>query len=77
MAKITEVRYSRLSTRRVDRFENERMEAAAIIDDGENPAVVVQWLKRFVDQQLGLGPTKEELNAARKLIRDWNHDPFA
>ena len=77
MAKITEVTYERLSRERVRQYENERVCATATVDKGENPAIVLQALKRFVDQQLGLGPTEEELNEARKLIAQYDEQSFS
>lgn len=80
MAKITTVTYERLSNQRVGKFENERIAATATVDEGENPAVVAQRLKRFVDTQLGLGPTEDEIRQAHELIRtygDWSDDPFS
>lgn len=79
MAKITQITYERLSNQRVEKFENERISATATVEDGDNPAVVAQRLKKFVDSQLDLGPTEEELRLAHKLISDygdWNDDPF-
>ena len=71
MAKIVRMTYARLSKQRVDQFENERVEATAELEPGDKPAMVMQNLKRFVDAQLGLGPSEFDLREAKRIVEEY------
>ena len=50
---VKTVSYSRLHT--TGRFENEQIRMEAILEDGEDPAVVTSKLRRLVEDQIAEG----------------------
>lgn len=64
---ITSVKYGRVKN--LGNYETERFEAEVIVED-QSPEEAVAECKAFVKKQLGLGPTAEELDEARDLLRE-------
>lgn len=63
------VTYSRIKN--IGNYENERVEAVAVVQPGEDPSEVLRGLKRFVLGSLGL-EVKSKVREAER--REW-HGP--
>jgi predicted Fe-Mo cluster-binding NifX family protein len=67
--KVKEVTYERLSNQRVGRYENERAACTIIIKEGDDPRDAMKLAQFYVDEQLGLLPTEEDVQGAIDLLR--------
>lgn len=67
--RITEVTYARL--KKTAQFENERVEARAIVNDDDDPKQVLAKVRAFVNRELGLAPTKKTYERAKQVIADY------
>lgn len=63
---ITSVRYGRIKS--LPNYENERMEVEVELKDGQTPEQGLIEAKKFVKNQLGLGPSDKDVKAARQLL---------
>ena len=57
-SRITRILYAEV--RKIDRFETCRVEAEAIVVEGDPPTAVMRRLKRWVATQVDEGPYEEE-----------------
>ena len=64
---LTSVKYGRVKN--LGNYETERIEAEAEIGSG-SPEEALTEVKRFVKDQLGLGPSADEVEAAREVLRE-------
>lgn len=62
------VKYGRVKN--LDNGEVEKVEAEAVISDGQTPGEALADARRFVKDQLGLGPTSDDIDAALKTLED-------
>ena len=51
-------------------FETERVEASAELEDGDVEEDVLLELRRFVNTQLDLGPTAEDVELAKAVLKE-------
>ena len=65
---ISSVKYGRVKN--LGDYQSERMEAEYVLEGGETPEQGLAEVKRFVKAQLGLGPSEDELEAARQLLSE-------
>jgi hypothetical protein len=65
---VTSVKYGRVKN--LGNYETERLEAEVVLDPGQTPEEGIIEAKRFVKRQLDLGPSDEDLEAARDLLRE-------
>ena len=67
--RIVAVRYERLAATEANRFENERVCAEAIVEEGEAADNVLLLLKQWVNEKLGIEEVDEaELAEMRRKI---------
>ena len=68
MGQITRVMYQRVLN--LGNYEAERVEAEAVVNEGESANLVLAHLKAFVNSELGLTPTMtdEEAKALTKKL---------
>jgi hypothetical protein len=64
--KIEKVTYARLC--KTAQYENERVEATAIVQDGQDPAEVHDALKAWVETRLGLDISEEDVEKMRRVV---------
>jgi hypothetical protein len=67
---VTEVRYSRLAKIKGVTFENERAEIAISLTEGDSVDLALLKAKAIVNHFLGLGPTKDEVENARRILSE-------
>jgi len=71
---LSSVKYGRVKN--LGNYETERLEAESLLEDGVPPEQGLVEVKRFVKNQLGLGPSSDELEAARELLKEANNELF-
>jgi predicted Fe-Mo cluster-binding NifX family protein len=67
--KVKEVTYERLSNQRVGRFENERAACTVTINTDDDPRDAMKLAQFYVEEQLGLLPTEEDVQGAIELLK--------
>jgi hypothetical protein len=65
---VTSVKYGLVKN--LGNYETELFEAEVVLDEHQTPEDAVAECKSFVKKQLGLGPSDEDLEAARQLLRE-------
>ena len=67
--KLKEVTYERLSNQRVGRYENERAACTILINEGDDPRDAMKLAQFYVDEQLGLLPTEQDVTDAIETLK--------
>lgn len=65
---VTSVKYGRVKN--LGNYETERFEAEVVLSEGQTAEDAVIEAKAFVKKQLGLGPSSEDIEAARQLLAE-------
>lgn len=69
---LKSVRYGRVHN--LGNYETERLEAEFEIDRGQEPEEALRECKKFVQKQLGIGPSDDEIEAAKEILREEGYD---
>jgi hypothetical protein len=65
---ISSVKYGRVKN--LGNYETERTEVEVVLNDGQTPEDGLIEAKRFVKNQLGLGPSDKDIDAAKQLLSE-------
>lgn len=69
-----EVRFERVKN--LGNYESERVGVSVEVDDGDDPVECLHNARRFVNRQLGLGPTDDQVAEARRILEEADDDEW-
>ena len=68
--RVSKVSYSRLKN--LGNFQHEKVEVELELSEGDNPEDAMKACKGFVNSQLGLLPSKDQVEQAKKIVDDYD-----